>query len=136
MKLKKEIPPLLGEKILKFFLPKGESVSVSGDYEELFTEIAQSRGKSRAIIWYWIQILKSIWAGISVHVWWSLTMFRSYLTIAVRHLKRHKIYSFINISGLAIGIAGHEGRNPQGQGYRPIPFDKKDIGRLWEKKTL
>ena len=105
MKHKKETPPLLGEKILKIFLPKGESESVVGDYEELYTEIAQTRGKSRAYAWYWIQIMKSIWAGITVHVWWSLTMLKSYLTIALRYLKRHKIYSFINISGLAIGMA-------------------------------
>ena len=105
MKQKNDTPPLLGEKILKFFLPKGESVSVAGDYEELYTEIFQYKGKSKALIWYWIQILKSIWAGLSFNLWWSVTMFRSYLTVAVRHLKRHKIYSFINISGLAIGIA-------------------------------
>lgn len=105
MKHKKETPPLLGEKILKIFLPKGESESVAGDYEELYTEIAQTHGKSRAYAWYWIQIVKSIWAGITVHVWWSLTMLKSYLTIALRYLKRHKIYSFINISGLAIGMA-------------------------------
>jgi hypothetical protein len=101
----KNIPPPLGEKILKIFLPKGESLSVAGDYEELYAEVAQSRGKSRALFWYWNQIVKSIWAGISVYVWWSLTMFKSYLTVAIRNLKRHKIYSFINISGLAIGMA-------------------------------
>ena len=32
-------------------------------------------------------------------------MFRNYLTVAVRNLVRHKIYSFINIFGLAIGMA-------------------------------
>ena len=32
-------------------------------------------------------------------------MFRNYLTVAVRNLVRHKVYSFINISGLAIGMA-------------------------------
>lgn len=105
MKNKKDAPPLLGEKILKVFLPRGESESVAGDYEELYAEIAQTRGKSRAFVWYWIQIVKSIWAGITVYVWWSLTMLRNYLTIALRHLKRHKIYSFINISSLAIGMA-------------------------------
>ncbi len=105
MKIKKNAPPLLGEKILKIFLPRGESESIAGDYEELYAEIAQTQGKSRAQAWYWIQIMKSIWAGITVYVWWSLAMFRSYLTVALRHLKRHKIYSFINISGLAIGMA-------------------------------
>ncbi|MFQ6116498.1 MAG: hypothetical protein ACE5NG_20765 [bacterium] len=33
-------------------------------------------------------------------------MFRNYLIIALRNLVRHKVFSFINISGLAIGIAG------------------------------
>jgi ABC-type antimicrobial peptide transport system permease subunit len=32
-------------------------------------------------------------------------MFKNYLTIALRNIKKHKTYSFINISGLAIGIA-------------------------------
>jgi len=105
MKSKKETPPLLGEKMLKIFLPKGESESVAGDYEELYTEIAQTQGKSRAYAWYWVQIVKSIWAGITVYVWWSLTMLKSHLTIALRYLNRYKIYSFINISGLAIGMA-------------------------------
>jgi putative ABC transport system permease protein len=32
-------------------------------------------------------------------------MIRSYLTIALRNLRRNTIYSFINIGGLAVGIA-------------------------------
>ena len=32
-------------------------------------------------------------------------MFRSYLLVAIRNLLRHKVYSTINISGLAIGMA-------------------------------
>jgi putative ABC transport system permease protein len=32
-------------------------------------------------------------------------MFRNYLTIALRNLRRHKVISFINIAGLAIGLA-------------------------------
>ena len=32
-------------------------------------------------------------------------MFRNYLNVAIRNLVRHKVYSFINIFGLAIGIA-------------------------------
>ena len=105
MKHKKETPPVLGEKVLKFFLPRGESESIAGDYQELYPEIVQTRGKSWALLWYWIQILKSLWAGFTVYVWWSLTMLKSYLIIALRYLKRHKIYSFINISGLAVGMA-------------------------------
>jgi putative ABC transport system permease protein len=32
-------------------------------------------------------------------------MFRNYLTVAVRAFARHKLYSFINVAGLAVGLA-------------------------------
>ena len=32
-------------------------------------------------------------------------MFRNYLTIALRNISKHKLYSFINIAGLALGLA-------------------------------
>src|SRR3712207_4531714 len=34
-----------------------------------------------------------------------LTMWRNYLTVACRALSRHKVYAFINIFGLALGLA-------------------------------
>lgn len=35
---------------------------------------------------------------------WGLTMFRNYLKVAFRHIKRRKVYSFINVLGLTIGM--------------------------------
>ena len=32
-------------------------------------------------------------------------MFKNHITVAIRTLLRHKVYSFVNISGLAVGIA-------------------------------
>ena len=32
-------------------------------------------------------------------------MFKNYLTVAIRNLLRHRVYSVINISGLAVGMA-------------------------------
>src|ERR1700704_4705789 len=32
-------------------------------------------------------------------------MFRNYMAVALRNLVRHKLYSFINIAGLAVGLA-------------------------------
>src|SRR3990170_936965 len=32
-------------------------------------------------------------------------MIRNYFTIAIRNLKKHRFYSFVNMTGLAIGIA-------------------------------
>src|SRR5690349_23271078 len=31
-------------------------------------------------------------------------MFRNYLTVALRNIVRHKLYSFINIAGLTVGL--------------------------------
>jgi putative ABC transport system permease protein len=32
-------------------------------------------------------------------------MFRNYLVIALRNIIRHRLYSIINIAGLAVGLA-------------------------------
>jgi len=98
-------PLPLGEKILKFFLPQAECESILGDFTEIYSQMALTKGKFRADIWFWAQVFKSSWRGVSVYIWWSFNMFKSYLTVAFRNLKRYKIYSFINISGLSIGIA-------------------------------
>jgi putative ABC transport system permease protein len=39
------------------------------------------------------------------HLTWSISMFRNYLKIAYRNLRRQKGYSFINIAGLTVGLA-------------------------------
>jgi len=36
---------------------------------------------------------------------WGVTMFQNYIKVAFRHIKRRKVYSFINILGLTIGMA-------------------------------
>jgi ABC-type antimicrobial peptide transport system permease subunit len=76
-----------------------------GDFEELFGEISRKNGKSYAKLWYRFQVLISIPAFLKSSLTWSLIMFKNYLKIAMRNMLAHKAYSFINIFGLALGMA-------------------------------
>jgi putative ABC transport system permease protein len=38
-------------------------------------------------------------------LYWRLVMFKNFIKITLRNIRRHKGYSFINISGLAVGMA-------------------------------
>ena len=38
-------------------------------------------------------------------LYWKVSMIRNYLVIALRLIRRHKVYSFINVAGLAVSMA-------------------------------
>ncbi len=93
-----------GRKLLFFLLPDNEKESLIGDFDEIFEEKAKEKGKFGALICYWTQIMILIFSYIKESIYWSLVMIRNYLKIAFRNMTRHKGFSFINISGLAIGM--------------------------------
>ncbi|MBD3413645.1 MAG: FtsX-like permease family protein [Candidatus Aminicenantes bacterium] len=93
-----------GRKFLFFLLPVNEKESLIGDFDEIFEEKEREKGKVGALIWYWTQIMLLVSSYIKESIYWSLVMIRNYLKIAFRNLTRHKGFSFINISGLAIGM--------------------------------
>ncbi len=105
MKNGKIVPPILADWILRSVLLRNEYVEKSGDLEEVFCEIAADSGQFYAKIWFWSQVLKALPVFLINTTYWRITMFRNYFKIAVRNLLKHKGYSFINISGLAIGMA-------------------------------
>ena len=81
-----------------------EHQTVSGDLEELYTDLVKERGAFRAYCWYSGQILYACPAFLINSLYWKGVMFLNYLKITIRNIQKHKAYSFINISGLAIGI--------------------------------
>ncbi len=95
----------LRHSVLWFFLKHGDHLTLAGDFEEICSEITREKGAAVAAFWFWIQILRSIPACIRQSIFWSLHMFKNYFKVAVRNMKRYKVYSFINITGLAIGMA-------------------------------
>jgi putative ABC transport system permease protein len=78
---------------------------ITEDLEEEFLAVAQARGWGKARSWLWRQTLLSLWFYARYVFSWRNLMFKNYLKITVRNIKKNKGYSFINIFGLAIGMA-------------------------------
>jgi predicted permease len=98
-------PPKPGQKLLSFLTRYEEEHSASGDCGEEFKERALERGRSRALIWYWGQVLYALAAYSKLSTLIGAAMLKNYIKITWRNIRNHKIYSFINIMGLAIGMA-------------------------------
>ncbi|MFA8343570.1 MAG: ABC transporter permease [Rhodothermaceae bacterium] len=79
--------------------------AVLGDFEELFEKKYSSQGYVKAVLWLWLQVVKSSPNFITDKIYWGVVMFRNYFKISYRNMIRHKTYSIINILGLAIGMA-------------------------------
>ena len=105
MRNRKIKSPFLAGWILKRIVRYDEDFSIHGDFDEEFCEIAKANGKLHAWIWTWRQFFCSLPFFIRDLIYWRLIMFKNYLKVAFRAIQRHKGYSFINIAGLAIGMA-------------------------------
>ncbi|MFC2158841.1 ABC transporter permease, partial [Acidobacteriota bacterium] len=98
-------PPFFPSWILERILDENVRYSAMGDFEERFEELAGRRGKLAAGLFYRIQVLLLLLSYFKAHIFWSLEMFKNYLKVTLRIFKRQKGYSFINIFGLAVGMA-------------------------------
>jgi len=85
--------------------PEGGKCSVLGDMIETYRDIAENNGLFRARLWFWGQCVKALPYFLLDAVYWRITMFKNYLLITVRNLKKNSLYSMLNILGLAVGLA-------------------------------
>ena len=99
------IPPRLARWFLKRTISRDIRYGALGDFEEIFTSLAENKSILRARLWFWAQVIKSFPAFFGDIFYWRLSMWQNYLKIAFRSIKRYKVYSFINIAGLALGFA-------------------------------
>ena len=105
MKKKGLAPPALAVWILSRITRGEDRLSIKSDFSEIYEELAMKEGSFKALKWYWTQVLRSIPMFLIKNFYWRVVMFKNYVKIAVRNIKRHKGFSLINTAGLAIGIS-------------------------------
>lgn len=102
---RREAPPRLARWALSHLRHFSESHLMPADLDDEFRVRAGSGGRGRAVLWYWGQVLFAFVADVQRCASWRAAMFRNYLTITARIIRRHKLFSFINIGGLTAGLA-------------------------------
>ncbi len=104
-------PPRWIDRLLESFCASHLLEEVQGDLHELYGEWRREHGERRVrwlYLWHTIKFFRA--SIIKKHqnlLSFNLTnMFENYLYTALRNLRKNKFYSFINILGLAVGMAG------------------------------
>jgi len=97
-------PPVPARKLLNLITRHRDSTHVIGDFEETFRAVLEENGRRRARLWYWRHVLGSIPPLVYNDLLWNLALFRNYMTVTLRIILRQKMFSMINISGLALGL--------------------------------
>jgi putative ABC transport system permease protein len=101
-------PPKLAERLLHYFLRSDLAEEVIGDLEEKFYSDVKHKTVFKAKLIYWYQALNylrpfAIRKSNSSYLI-QYDMFQSYFKIGWRNLLHNKMYSLINIGGLALGM--------------------------------
>ena len=108
-------PPRLPAWLLRRLHPEDTLEEVQGDLDELYAHWLAKDGKRRADLRYGLAVLSVLPPLVKRRrpnrdsypqpSFFQPDMLRNYFTIAWRNLVRHKAYSFINVFGLAVGMA-------------------------------
>ena len=98
-------PPVIAEWLLKKMTHYEDSFSSVDNFKESYAGMIDSKGFINAYLWYWRQVILSMFQYLKFQILWSIIMIKNYLKIAFRNINRYKSYSFINIAGLSIGMA-------------------------------
>ena len=77
-----QVPPKAPEYLLYLFLTRDNRKAMFGDLEEEFrTEILTRFGARRARLWFWWQVVRSVWPSVSGSIsklaWWLITRLTS-----------------------------------------------------------
>jgi putative ABC transport system permease protein len=101
-------PPLAAQRFLLWFLRDELAEEVQGDLDEQFYSRLGETSLFRTKLNYWYQVFNYLRpfaiSRSSSALLIQYAMFRNYFKISIRSLYKQKLYSAINIGGLAVGL--------------------------------
>lgn len=103
-------PPGLARKIFYLYCSDPLKEEIAGDLEERFLDHTEAYGLARARRNYWLNVLKFFrWHTLKRNRSKSysqnnISMVKNYFKVALRSAVKQKVYSTINLSGLAVGL--------------------------------
>lgn len=105
-------PPKLADHFFEWYCRNELQESIQGDlHEEFFSEV-ESLGPFKAKVKYWLNVIRFInrhtlrrKSSESHYHLTSISMLKNYILVTLRSLKKNLVFSSINITGLAIGLA-------------------------------
>jgi len=98
-------PPRIAAWFVGRMFPDNGGSSILGDMIETYRYFADDHGILKARIWFWGQCIKAIPYYVIDELYWRILMFKNYILVTVRNLKKNSTYSWLNIIGLAVGMA-------------------------------
>ncbi|WP_232825986.1 ABC transporter permease [Chitinophaga alhagiae] len=103
-------PPSWAQRFVEWYCKPGLVEDLTGDLHECFERNLQSVGPRRAKLIYIIDAFKffrsyTVRRSIFVNLFMDRTMLGSYVKTSGRNIMRSKLFSFINILGLAISMS-------------------------------
>jgi putative ABC transport system permease protein len=105
MKGKRRSSRSWGLRLLGALISERRNYGLFGDMEELYERRVASAGRFRASLWLWGQVVLTLGHAAFNSLYWSGVLLKSSLKITYRNFKRQKLYTVINLAGLAVGMA-------------------------------
>jgi len=98
-------PPKLPSWIINKMAWSEDRFSIQQDLHEEYAYIYETKGGRKADLWYWGHMIRSIIPFLKFPTYWRSAMFKNYLITVLRNMNKYRGYAFINIAGLAVGLA-------------------------------
>jgi putative ABC transport system permease protein len=94
-----------GLRLLGALLSERRNYGLFGDIEELYDRQVAAAGRFRAMLWLWGQVVRTLFHSVFNSLYWSGVILKNSLKITYRNFRRQKLYTVINLAGLAVGMA-------------------------------